>query len=59
MLWYILKLIVLLPLIGALIWGSLKLAQKMLCLNFMAGKSSCRFRARACRAWPKHLRAMQ
>jgi len=29
MLWYILKLIVLLPLIGALIWGSLKLAQKM------------------------------
>jgi flagellar protein FliO/FliZ len=29
MLWYILKLIVLLPLIGAAIWGCLKLAQKM------------------------------
>ena len=29
MLWYILKLLVLLPLIGALAWGSLKLAQKM------------------------------
>ena len=29
MLWYILKLLVLLPLIGLLAWGSLKLAQKM------------------------------
>ena len=29
MLWYVLKLLVLLPLIGLLAWGSLKLAQKM------------------------------
>lgn len=29
MFWYILKLLVLLPLIGAMIWGSLKLAQRM------------------------------
>lgn len=29
MLWYILKLLIVLPLIGALIWGSLKLLQKM------------------------------
>lgn len=29
MIWYILKLLILLPLIGALAWGSLKLAQKM------------------------------
>ncbi len=29
MLWYIAKLLILLPLIGLLIWGSLKLAQKM------------------------------
>jgi flagellar protein FliO/FliZ len=29
MLWYILKLIILLPLIGLLAWGCLKLAQKM------------------------------
>ncbi len=29
MLWYILKLIVLLPLIAGLAWGSLKLAQQM------------------------------
>ncbi len=29
MLWYVLKLLVLLPLIGLLIWGSLKFAQKM------------------------------
>lgn len=29
MLWYILKLIVLLPLIGAIAWGCLKLAKKM------------------------------
>lgn len=29
MLWYIIKLLVLLPLIGLLVWGSLKLAQKM------------------------------
>jgi flagellar protein FliO/FliZ len=29
MLWYIVKLIILLPLIGGMIWGSLKLAQKM------------------------------
>lgn len=29
MLWYILKLIILLPLIGALAWGSLKFAQRM------------------------------
>jgi flagellar protein FliO/FliZ len=29
MLWYILKLMVLLPLIGGLAWGTLKLAQKM------------------------------
>lgn len=27
--WYILKLLILLPLIGLMIWGSLKLAQKM------------------------------
>lgn len=29
MFWYVLKLLVLLPLIGLLIWGSLKLAQRM------------------------------
>lgn len=29
MLWYVIKLIVLLPIIGGLIWGSLKLMQKM------------------------------
>ena len=29
MLWYLLKLAVVLPLIGALIWGSLKLLQKL------------------------------
>ena len=29
MIWYVVKLIVLLPLIAALIWGSLKLMQKM------------------------------
>ncbi len=29
MFWYILKLILLLPLIGLMIWGSLKLAQRM------------------------------
>ena len=29
MLWYILKLLLLLPLIGVMIWGSLKLAQRM------------------------------
>lgn len=29
MLWYILKLLIILPLIGGLIWGSLKLLQKM------------------------------
>ena len=29
MLWYILKLMILLPLIGLMIWGSLKLARKM------------------------------
>jgi flagellar protein FliO/FliZ len=29
MLWYILKLLVLLPMIGLLAWGSLKFAQKM------------------------------
>lgn len=29
MLWYIVKLLLILPLIGALIWGSLKLLQKM------------------------------
>jgi flagellar protein FliO/FliZ len=29
MLWYILKLFLLLPLIGGMIWGSLKLAQRM------------------------------
>jgi flagellar protein FliO/FliZ len=29
MFWYILKLLVLLPLIGMLAWGSLKVAQKM------------------------------
>jgi len=29
MLWYILKLIVLLPMIGLLAWGALKLAKKM------------------------------
>lgn len=29
MLWYIVKLLILLPLIGALIWGSLKLAQRL------------------------------
>ncbi len=29
MLWYVLKLLVLLPLIGLLAWGSLRLAQKM------------------------------
>ncbi|MFM6931405.1 MAG: flagellar biogenesis protein [Novosphingobium sp.] len=29
MVWYVVKLLVLLPLIGALIWGSLKLMHKM------------------------------
>lgn len=29
MIWYVIKLIVLLPIIGGLIWGSLKLMQKM------------------------------
>ncbi len=29
MLWYVLKLILLLPLIGGMIWGSLKLAQRL------------------------------
>lgn len=29
MLWYVVKLLVLLPLIGALAWGSLKLAKKL------------------------------
>jgi flagellar protein FliO/FliZ len=29
MLWYVVKLILILPLIGGLIWGSLKLMQKM------------------------------
>jgi flagellar protein FliO/FliZ len=29
MIWYVIKLIVLLPLIGGLAWGTLKLAQKM------------------------------
>jgi len=29
MLWYVLKLVLILPLIGALIWGSLRLMQKM------------------------------
>ncbi|MEO1969656.1 MAG: flagellar biosynthetic protein FliO [Sphingomonadaceae bacterium] len=29
MLWYIVKLLVLLPLIGAMIWGSLKLAKRL------------------------------
>ena len=29
MLWYIIKLLVLLPLIGGLIWGSLRLTQKL------------------------------
>ncbi len=29
MFWYILKLILLLPLIGVMIWGSLKLAQRL------------------------------
>ena len=29
MFWYVLKLLILLPLIGGMIWGSLKLAQKM------------------------------
>lgn len=29
MLWYVIKLILLLPLIGGMIWGSLKLAQRL------------------------------
>lgn len=29
MLWYIVKLLILLPLIGGMIWGSLKLAQRL------------------------------
>jgi flagellar protein FliO/FliZ len=29
MLWYVVKLLILLPLIGAMIWGSLKLAQRL------------------------------
>lgn len=29
MLWYLLKLVVLLPLIGAMVWGSLKLARRL------------------------------
>ncbi|HEU4649933.1 MAG TPA: flagellar biosynthetic protein FliO [Croceibacterium sp.] len=29
MLWYVIKLVLLLPLIGGMIWGSLKLAQRL------------------------------
>ena len=29
MVWYIVKLIILLPMIGAMIWGTLKLSQKL------------------------------
>lgn len=29
MIWYLLKLVILLPLVGALIWGTLKFLQKM------------------------------
>jgi flagellar protein FliO/FliZ len=29
MLWYVVKLLILLPLIGAMIWGSLKLAKRL------------------------------
>jgi flagellar protein FliO/FliZ len=29
MLWYVVKLLILLPLIGGMIWGSLKLAQRL------------------------------
>lgn len=29
MLWYVIKLLILLPLIGLMIWGTLKLAQRM------------------------------
>ncbi len=40
MLWYVVKLLVMLPLIAALAWGCLKLAQKMQArAGFGAGKS--------------------
>lgn len=41
MLWYLLKLAVLLPLIGLLVWGSLKLLQKMQA-RYGAGTSATR-----------------
>lgn len=43
MLWYILKLMILLPLIGGMIWGSLKLSQKFQS-RFMAAGQGRRIR---------------
>ena len=42
MLWYIIKLLVLLPLIGGLAWGSLKLAQRMQAKGSGTGTKSVR-----------------
>ena len=44
MIWYVIKLIVLLPLIGGLAWGSLKLAQKMQGRMGTSGGQAKRFR---------------
>lgn len=43
MLWYVAKLLILLPLIGAMIWGSLKLSQKFQS-RFMAAGQGRRIR---------------
>lgn len=44
MIWYVIKLIVLLPLIGGLAWGSLKLAQKAQARLGVTGGPAKRFR---------------
>lgn len=44
MIWYVIKLIVLLPLIGVLAWGSLKLAQKAQAKLGVAQGGAKRFR---------------
>ena len=44
MIWYVIKLIVLLPLIGGLAWGTLKLAQKMQGRMGTSGGQAKRFR---------------
>ncbi len=43
MLWYVIKLIILLPIIGGMIWGSLKLSQKL--QNRMASGTGVRGRS--------------